>query len=132
MQYYYAVFEKTDEAIEVYFPDIENAFTFGSTWEEAHTMAIDVLAAILADMQKRPEATTLDNLLTSELLKKNVKVMAIPVDEQIMQQYEATKRVNVIFKTSDLAKIDAYRGAHGLKRSEFLAMAAANYMSTRR
>ena len=49
MKYYYALFKKTDEAIEVEFPDLNGCFTFGKNWEEALENAEDVLAAWLVN-----------------------------------------------------------------------------------
>ena len=48
MKYYYALFRKTFEAIEVKFPDLERCVTFGKDWEEAVGNAEDVLAVWLA------------------------------------------------------------------------------------
>ena len=45
MNYYYAIFKQTTEAIEVEFPDLEGCVTFGEDWEEALANAEDVLAA---------------------------------------------------------------------------------------
>ncbi len=43
---------------------------------------------------------------------------------------EPKKRFNVIFPESLLKNIDEYRGKHGMKRSELLAEAAENYLSS--
>jgi predicted RNase H-like HicB family nuclease len=32
MKHYYALFKKTDEAVEVEFPDLNGCFTFGKDW----------------------------------------------------------------------------------------------------
>lgn len=45
MKHYYALFKKTNEAVEVEFPDFKGCFTFGKDWEEALENAEDVLAA---------------------------------------------------------------------------------------
>ncbi|MBU1171588.1 MAG: type II toxin-antitoxin system HicB family antitoxin [Proteobacteria bacterium] len=126
MDFYYAVFEQTAEAVEVYFPDIPNAVTFADTLDDAFTMATDVLAAVLVDYDKRPKKTPFADLKD----KHDGILMAIPVDEKIMQSYEQTKRVNVCFPTSVLTKIDEFRGKHALGRSEFLAKASAEYIAT--
>lgn len=126
MEYYYAVFKQTNEAVEVYFPDITNAVTFADTMDEAFIMATDVLAAVLVDYEKRPKKTSFGDLAG----KHEGIIMAVPVDEKIMQSYEQTKRVNVCFPASVLAKIDAYRGRHSMGRSELLARAADEYIAT--
>ena len=51
MKHYYAVFKKTDEAVEVEFPDLQGCFTFGSDWEEALENAEDALAAWLVNAE---------------------------------------------------------------------------------
>jgi metal-responsive CopG/Arc/MetJ family transcriptional regulator len=43
---------------------------------------------------------------------------------------EPKKRFNVMFPESLLKNVDEYRGKHGLKRSELLAAAAEQYMSS--
>ena len=45
MRYYYAIFKKNNEAIEVEFPDLQGCYTFGKDWEEALEHAEDALAA---------------------------------------------------------------------------------------
>ncbi len=123
MDFYYAVFKQTAEAVEVSFPDIENAITFADTMDEAIAMATDVLGATLAYETVRPKRTPY-----AEIDKQDGVVMAIPVNETIVQSYEPTKRVNVCFPASVLGKIDAFRTKHSLKRSEFLAKAATEFI----
>ncbi len=45
---------------------------------------------------------------------------------------EPKKRFNVIFPESLLSNVDEYRGKYGMKRSELLAAAAEQFISTRR
>jgi antitoxin HicB len=45
---------------------------------------------------------------------------------------EPTNRFNVIFPESLLSNVDEYRGKYGMKRSELLAAAAEQFISTRR
>ncbi len=125
MEFYYAVFNQTDEAVEVYFPDIENALTFADTWDDAVVMATDVLAAVLVGIDVRPKRTPF-----SELAHLG-HVVPICVDERIMQSYEPTTRVNVSLPVSVLKRIDSYRSKHSLKRSAFLAKAAEEFMTQR-
>jgi len=128
MDFYYAVFEINDEAVEVYFPDIPNAVTFADTMDEAFAMATDVLAAVLADHDKRPAKTPFADLKE----KHGGIIMAVPVDEKTIQSYERTKRVNVCFPVSVLTKIDEFRGRHSLGRSEFLVKASDEFISSHR
>jgi len=50
---YYAVFTKTDEAVEVDFPDLQGCLTFGDDFDEAYEMAVDALAGWLAHAEKQ-------------------------------------------------------------------------------
>ncbi|MGL4761849.1 MAG: type II toxin-antitoxin system HicB family antitoxin [Sarcina sp.] len=47
-----AVFTKSEESYEVEFPDIENCFTFGESFDEVIKNAKDVLGLILFDMEE--------------------------------------------------------------------------------
>lgn len=84
MKFYYAVFELNNNAVEVYFPDIQNAVTFANTMEEAYAMAIDVLAATLVDYVELPEKT-----LFLDLKELNTAIiMAVPVNEKLLDSYK--------------------------------------------
>lgn len=127
MKYYYAVFEKTKEAVEVEFPDLDGCVTFGDDWEEALANARDVLAAYLANSEpqfiKEPSSHK-----ALEKLKLSGQLIPIEVDEKIKESYQDIKRVNVIFPTKILKKIDVFRKKIGLKRSTFLQKAAQEYL----
>jgi predicted RNase H-like HicB family nuclease len=126
MKHYYAIFKKTDEAIEVEFPDLQGCFTFGKDWEEALENAEDALAAWLVNSEpkfiKEPSKHhELENLSCGELVP-------ILVDENIMASYRKLKRFNVIFPADVLKQIDKFRKKNGLKRSTFLQKAAEEYL----
>jgi len=53
MKFYYAIFRKTSEAIEVKFPDLQGCVTFGRTRDEAIENATDVLAGWLANAESQ-------------------------------------------------------------------------------
>lgn len=125
MKYYYALFKKTTEAIEVEFPDLPGCVTFGKDWDEAITNASDVLAAWLANADtkiiKQPSSY-------KKLAKLKGTLTPIAIDERILQQYQKLKRFNVIFPTNILNKIDNFRKTCGLKRSTLLLKAAEEYL----
>lgn len=126
MKHYYALFKKTDEAVEVEFPDLHGCFTFGNDWEEALENAEDVLAAWLVNAEpafiKEPSKhNELEHLSDGQLIP-------ILVDENIMASYRKLKRFNVIFPAEILKKIDRFRKKKGLKRSTFLQKAAEEYL----
>ncbi len=126
MKYYYALFRKTSEAIEVEFPDLSGCVTFGETWDEAIDNATDVLAGWLANAKTKfvKEPSTYETL---QKLHKGEQLIPIAIDEKIMQSYEALKRVNVIFPSGLLDKIDEYRKDKGLKRSTLLRQAVEEF-----
>jgi predicted RNase H-like HicB family nuclease len=125
MTHYYAIFKKTDEAVEVEFPDLKGCFTFGKDWEEALENAEDVLAAWLVNAEsqfaKEPSKHHELEYLSGELVP-------ILVDENIKASYRKLKRFNVIFSVDVLKKIDKFRKKKGLKRSTFLQNAAEEYL----
>ena len=125
MKYYYALFKKTKEAIEVEFPDLPGCVTFGKDWDEAIANASDVLAAWLANADAKiinPPSSY------KKLAKLKGTLMPIAIDERILQQYQELKRFNVIFPANILNKIDDFRKTHGLKRSTLLLKAAEEYL----
>jgi predicted RNase H-like HicB family nuclease len=124
--YYYALFKKTDEAVEVEFPNLPGCFTFGKDWEEALENAEDALAAWLAHVEpefiKEPSKHhELEHLVGGELVP-------ILVDKNILASYQELKRFNVIFPAKVLKQIDKFRKKKGLKRSTFLQKAAEEYL----
>jgi len=126
MKHYYALFKKTDEAIEVVFPDLDGCVTFGRDWEEALQSATDVLAGWLANAE--PEFIKQPSKHDQLSHTHNEELVPIMVDEQAMASYSQLKRFNVIFPASVLKRIDKFRKKNGLKRSTFLQKAAEEYM----
>ena len=122
---YYAIFEKTDEAIEVYFPDLRGCVTFGKTMEEAFEMAADVLAGWLQESEPEFIKEPSDfETIKSHYLNKDVFIMRIPVDERIKRMYEKKQRLNISIPASIVKKIDLAAKERGVNRSEFIADAA--------
>ena len=125
MKHYYAIFQKTNEAVEVTFPDLEGCHTFGKDWEEAIDNAEDALAAWLAhaanEFIKPPSSYAKLRHLKGELVP-------ITVHENILASYQELKRFNVIFPADVLKRIDTFRKKAGLKRSTFLQKAAEEYL----
>lgn len=62
-----------------------------------------------------------------ETAKKHGKPIPKPKSQKVI---EPKKRFNVMFPESLLQNVGEYRGKHGLKRSELLAAAAEQYIST--
>lgn len=127
MKFYYAIFRKTLEAIEVEFPDLRGCVTFGRTRDEAIENATDVLAGWLANAESQfvKEPSTYETLKNKF---KNDELISIAVDENIMQQYEASKKFNVVFPAALLSKVDQFTKEKGLKRSLVLRKATEEYL----
>lgn len=123
-KHYYALFKKSEDVVEVEFPDLVGCSTFGKDWEEALSYAEDALAAWLvhADPEFVKEPSTHDKL------KHLGEIVPIAVDQTIMDSYQELQRFNVIFPLKTLKKIDNFRKRQGLKRSTFLQKAAEEYL----
>jgi predicted RNase H-like HicB family nuclease len=127
MKSYYAIFRKTSEAIEVEFPDLQGCVTFGRTKEEAKENAADVLAGWLANAESQfiKEPSSYEELKSKF---KNEELLPITVDENLVQEYEGSKRFNVVFPAGLLSKVDQFTKEKGLKRSMVLRKATEEYL----
>ena len=122
---YYAVFEKTSEAIEVHFPDLKGCVTFGDNMEEAFEMAMNVLAGWLQESEPQLIKAPSDfETIKSHYAGENVFIMRIPINERIKRKYEEKQRLNISIPASVAKKIDLAAKERGLNRSEFIADAA--------
>ncbi len=126
---YYAVFTKTNEAIEVDFPDLQGCLTFGEDFDQAYDMAVDALAGWLAHAEKQfiNPPTSFDEL-KGRYKADNQTIFPVPVDEKIIQSYAPKKRINVVFPVDVLSKIDETRGRIGERdRSKFITDGMREY-----
>ncbi len=125
MKHYYALFNRTEEAIEVTFPDLEGCVTFRKDWEDAIQNAEDVLVAWLA----HAETHFIKAPSTHEELKDlEGELIPISVNEHIIESYKELKHFNVIFPVQILNRVDMFRKKTGLERSTFLQKAAEEYI----
>ena len=127
MRYYYAIFKHSKDTVEVEFPDLAGCVTFGHDWDEALENATDVLAAWLANAEPQfiNEPSTFKKLSTQF---KNENLIPIAIDDKILESYEELKRINIIFPSQLLRKVDEYRKETGLKRSTLLKIATEEYL----
>lgn len=125
MKCYYALFKETPAAIEVEFPDLNGCVTFGADWDEAFKNSIDVLAGWLANA----EPQFIKSPSTHKALEKlKGTLIPIPVDNEIFENYQELKRINIILPSRILKRIDLFRKKRGLKRSTFLQKASEEYL----
>jgi predicted RNase H-like HicB family nuclease len=129
-KHYYGVFTKSKEAIEVEIPDVKGCVTFGKDFDEAYDLAIDALAAVLANSEPqfiKSKPSTFEET-SKKYNSKNQTVFPVPVDETIMQSYAPKKRINVVFPVDVLSKIDETRGRVGERnRSKFITDVMREY-----
>ncbi|MEZ4525264.1 MAG: type II toxin-antitoxin system HicB family antitoxin [Desulfobacterales bacterium] len=125
MKFYYAIFTKSDNAVEVEFPDLPGCVTFGNTFEEAYCNAADALAGWMAHAEKQfvREPSSHEDIKNSE-----GEIIPIPLDERTMKSYEGKKRISVTFPASVLEKTDRFSKSKGLNRSGVLIKAVQEYM----
>jgi predicted RNase H-like HicB family nuclease len=127
MKYYYAIFKDNKETVEVEFPDLTGCATFGKDRDEAMKNAIDVLAAWLANAETQfiNEPSSFKALSTRF---KGEQLIPIAVDEKILESYEELRRINIIFPSRLLKRVDEFRKATGLKRSTLLKIATEEFL----
>lgn len=94
MKYKYpALIIKEDDGFIVEFPDMEDAFTQGDTWEEAYENAEDVLNLILWDREEKnipiAKASSIDKIE----IPKNATIALIKADTLEYRKANDTKTV---------------------------------------
>ncbi|MBD3385618.1 hypothetical protein GF407_11920 [candidate division KSB1 bacterium] len=127
MRYYYAIFKHNKNTVQVEFPDLSGCVTFGDDWDEALENATDVLAAWLANAE--PQFVHKPSSF-KKLSKKfsNEQIIPVALDEKILESYEELKRINIIFPSRLLQRVDEHRTKTGLKRSTLLKIATEEYL----
>ncbi len=109
----------------VSFPDFPGCITAGKTLEEASRMAAEALAlhiqGMLEDGDAVPEPSTVDDV-AADAAKRRAIAFLVNVNAP-----DATVRVNITARESQLAKIDALAEAAGLTRSGYMVRAAVGH-----
>jgi predicted RNase H-like HicB family nuclease len=125
-RYYYGAFREEDGKVLVSVPDVAVCETFGDDWDDAFEMAIDALAACISAGSNNVSKRTGYKEMTAQY--PDAKIMAVPVDEKIIESYKPKKRINVVFPADVLAKIDETRGRIGVRdRSKFITDGMREY-----
>jgi predicted RNase H-like HicB family nuclease len=121
---YYAIFKYSAEAVEVEFPGLDGCCTFGEDMETAYDAAVDALAGWLehADEKFIPKKKLIYPDVKEQFPDR--EIMLIPVDKEIMKQYEGKQRFNASFPQSVLQKVDEFALSKGWNRSQFLIKAS--------
>jgi predicted RNase H-like HicB family nuclease len=106
----------------VSFPDFPGCITAGKTLDEARRMAEEVLAfhiqGMIEDGDAVPEPSSLDHV-ADDAARRGAIAFMVSVDAP-----DATVRINITARESQIEKIDALAEAAGLTRSGYMVRAA--------
>ena len=119
---YIAYLHKDRDWIGQRFPDFPGCVTAGKTLDEASRMAAEALAlhieGMIEDGDEVPEPSKLD-AIAEDAAKNGAIAFMVKVDAP-----DATVRVNITARESQLERIDALAEAAGMTRSGYVVRAA--------
>jgi predicted RNase H-like HicB family nuclease len=122
MEYIAYLHKDKNSDFGVSFPDFPGCITAGKTLDEARRMAAEALAfhikGLSEDGEVMPEPSKLDNI-AEEAAKHNAIAFMVSV-----QAPDATVRVNITARESQIEKIDALAEAAGLTRSAYMVQSS--------
>jgi predicted RNase H-like HicB family nuclease len=122
MEYIAYLHKDRDSDYGVSFPDFPGCVTAGRSLEEASRMAVEALAlhiqGMMEDGDAIPEPSKVDDI-AADAAKRGAIAFLVKVDDP-----DATVRVNITARESQMAKIDALAEAAGLTRSGYMVRAA--------
>jgi predicted RNase H-like HicB family nuclease len=122
MEYIAYLHKDRDSDYGVSFPDFPGCVTAGRTLEEASRMAVKALALHIQGMAEDgdaiPEPSKVDDI-AADAAKRGAIAFLVKVGDP-----DATVRVNITARESQMAKIDALAEAAGLTRSGYMVRAA--------
>jgi predicted RNase H-like HicB family nuclease len=122
MEYIAYLHKDRDSDYGVSFPDFPGCITAGKTLDEASRLAPEALALHIAGMIEDgdavPEPSKLDDV-AADAAKHGAVAFMVSVDAP-----DATVRVNITARESQIEKIDALAEAAGLTRSAYMVRSA--------
>src|SRR5271167_2623710 len=122
MEYIAYLHKDRDSDYGVSFPDFPGCVTAGKTLDEASRMAAEALAlhieGMIEDGDEVPEPSKLD-AIAEDAAKNGAIAFMVKVDAP-----DATVRVNITARESQLERIDALAEAAGMTRSGYMVRAA--------
>jgi len=122
MEYIAYLHKEHDSDYGVSFPDFPGCITAGRTLDEASRMAAEALAlhiqGMIEDGDAVPEPSKVDDI-AADAAKRGAVAFLVSVEAP-----DATVRVNITARESQIAKIDALAEAAGLTRSGYMVRAA--------
>ncbi len=122
MEYIAYLHKDRDSDYGVSFPDFPGCITAGKTLDEASRMAAEALAfhiqGMIEDGDAVPEPSRLDDI-AEDVAKQRAIAFMVSVDAP-----DATVRVNITARESQMEKIDALAEAAGMTRSGYMVRTA--------
>jgi len=122
MEYIAYLHKDRDSDYGVSFPDFPGCITAGKTLDEASRLAPEALALHIAGMIEDgdavPEPSKLDDV-AADAAKHGAVAFMVSVDAP-----DATVRVNITARESQIERIDALAEAAGLTRSAYMVRSA--------
>jgi predicted RNase H-like HicB family nuclease len=129
MEYIAYLHKDRDSDYGVSFPDFPGCITAGRTLDEASRMAAEALAlhiqGMIEDGDAVPEPSKVDDI-AADAAKRGAVAFLVSVDAP-----DATVRVNITARESQMARIDALAEAAGLTRSGYMVRAAIPFFGRR-
>jgi predicted RNase H-like HicB family nuclease len=122
MEYIAYLHKDRDSDYGVSFPDFPGCITAGKTLDEASRLAPEALAlhvrGMIEDGDTVPEPSKVDDI-AADAVKHGAIAFMVSVDAP-----DATVRVNITARESQIAKIDRLAEAAGMTRSAYMVRAA--------
>jgi predicted RNase H-like HicB family nuclease len=122
MEYIAYLHKDRDSDYGVSFPDFPGCISAGRTLDEASRMAAEALAfhiqGMIEDGDPVPDPSKIDDI-AADAAKRGAIAFLVNVDAP-----DATVRVNITARESQIARIDALAEAAGLTRSGYMVRAA--------
>jgi predicted RNase H-like HicB family nuclease len=122
MEYIAYLHKERDSDYGVSFPDFPGCITAGKTLDEASRMAAEALAlhirGMIEDGEPVPEPSKVDDI-AQDVARHRAIAFLVRVEAP-----DATVRINITARESQMEKIDALAEAAGLTRSGYIVRAA--------
>jgi predicted RNase H-like HicB family nuclease len=122
MEYIAYLHKDRESDYGVSFPDFPGCITAGKTLDEASRMAAEALAlhiqGMIEDGDAVPEPSKIDEIAADAAKRRAIAFMVS------VEAPDATVRVNITARESQIAKIDALAEAAGLTRSAYIVRSA--------
>lgn len=128
---YFAVVEKDAEsAYGISFPDFPGCHAAADEESDIYAAAQTALALFIEDIDEMPNARTAIALQRDPDVKRDIRNGAFLIGIPLVQ-IERKMRYNVMLDRSLVREIDKAAGVSGISRSEFMATAIGDFLSSK-